>query len=76
MFSGPGQATLYREIRIAGFVWHTLNHECFHHMPWEVIFFGMIKLIKAFRLIPGAIAAFAYEALSEMAPFQAMSGCL
>jgi hypothetical protein len=36
-----------------------------HHMPWEVIFFGMIKLIKAFGLIPGAIAAFGARKLYQ-----------
>jgi hypothetical protein len=36
-----------------------------HHMPWEVIFFGMIKLIKAFGLIPGAIAAFGVRKLYQ-----------
>ena len=34
-------------------------------MPWEVIFFGMIKLIKAFGLIPGAIAAFGVRKLYQ-----------
>ena len=34
-------------------------------MPWEVIFFGMIKLIKAFGLIPGAIVAFGVRKLYQ-----------
>jgi Protein of unknown function (DUF3592) len=30
----------------------------FHHIPWEPILFGMVKLLKVFGIIPGAIAAF------------------
>jgi hypothetical protein len=30
----------------------------FHHIPWEPIVFGFLKLLKAFGLIPGAMAAY------------------
>jgi hypothetical protein len=28
-----------------------------HHMPWEAVLLGAVKLLKAFGIIPGAIAA-------------------
>lgn len=34
-------------------------------MPWEVILLGMVKLIKTFGLIPGAIAAFGVRKLYQ-----------
>lgn len=30
----------------------------FHHLPWEPILFGIVKLLKIFGIVPGAIAAF------------------
>ena len=29
-----------------------------HHIPWEAILLGLLKLLKAFGLLPGALAAF------------------
>ncbi len=29
----------------------------FHHLPWEAIFLGILKFLKAFGLLPGAFAA-------------------
>ena len=30
----------------------------FHHIPWGPLLFGILKLLKVFGLIPGAIAAY------------------
>lgn len=30
----------------------------FHHIPWEPLLFGLLKLLKGFGLIPGALAAY------------------
>lgn len=30
----------------------------FHHIPWEPILFGILKLLKVFGIIPGAMAAY------------------
>ena len=29
-----------------------------HHIPWEPIIFGLVKLLKGFGLVPGAMAAY------------------
>jgi hypothetical protein len=29
-----------------------------HHIPWEWLIFGLVKLLKVFGIIPGALAAF------------------
>jgi hypothetical protein len=36
-----------------------------HHMPWEAILFGLIKLLKVFGIIPGAMAAFGLRRLHQ-----------
>jgi hypothetical protein len=36
-----------------------------HHIPWEPVLFGIIKLLKVFGLIPGAIAAFGVRKLYQ-----------
>jgi hypothetical protein len=36
-----------------------------HHIPWEALIFGLIKLLKVFGLIPGAIAAFGVRKLYQ-----------
>jgi hypothetical protein len=35
------------------------------HIPWEAIIFGLLKLLKVFGLIPGAIAAFGVRRLYQ-----------
>jgi hypothetical protein len=37
----------------------------FHHIPWEPIVFGLLKLLKAFGLIPGALAAYGMRRLYQ-----------
>jgi hypothetical protein len=36
-----------------------------HHIPWEPVLLGIIKLLKVFGLIPGAIAAFGVRKLYQ-----------
>ncbi|MGA3032967.1 MAG: DUF3592 domain-containing protein [Terracidiphilus sp.] len=36
-----------------------------HHIPWEALIFGIIKLLKVFGFIPGAIAAFGVRKLYQ-----------
>ena len=36
-----------------------------HNMPWEAILLGILKLLKVFGLIPGAIAAFGVRKLYQ-----------
>jgi Protein of unknown function (DUF3592) len=37
----------------------------FNHIPWGAIVFGLVKLLKVFGLIPGAIAAFGVRRLYQ-----------
>jgi hypothetical protein len=47
----------------------------FHHIPWEEILLGLIKLLKIFGIIPGAIAAFGVRKLyQKWRQNQAMTG--
>ncbi len=47
----------------------------FHHIPWEAILFGLIKLLKVFGIIPGAMAAFGLRRLyQKWRQNKAMSG--
>ena len=47
----------------------------FHHFPWEAILFGLIKLLKVFGIIPGAMAAFGLRRLyQKWRQNKAMSG--
>jgi len=46
-----------------------------HHIPWEAILLGFIKLLKVFGIIPGAIAAFGVRKLyQKRRQSQAMAG--
>jgi hypothetical protein len=36
-----------------------------HHIPWEALIFGIVKLLKVFGVIPGAIAAFGARKLYQ-----------
>jgi hypothetical protein len=42
-----------------------LNPMSSHHIPWEALIFGLLKLLKVFGLIPGAIAAFGIRKLYQ-----------
>jgi hypothetical protein len=37
----------------------------FHHIPWGEIVFVLVKLLKIFGIIPGAIAAFGVRKLYQ-----------
>jgi hypothetical protein len=37
----------------------------FHHIPWEPILFGIVKLFKVFGIIPGAMAAYGVRRLYQ-----------
>jgi hypothetical protein len=37
----------------------------FHHIPWEPVFLGLMKLLKVFGFIPGAVAAFGVRKLHQ-----------
>ena len=46
-----------------------------HHIPWDILFFGLIKLLKIFGVIPGAIAALGVRKLyQKWRQNQAMAG--
>ncbi len=36
-----------------------------HHLPWEPILFGIVKLLKVFGIIPGAMAAYGVRKLYQ-----------
>jgi hypothetical protein len=36
-----------------------------HHLPWEPILFGILKLLKVFGIIPGAMAAYGVRKLYQ-----------
>jgi hypothetical protein len=42
-----------------------LNPMSSHHIPWEWLIFGLVKLLKVFGIIPGAIAAFGVRKLYQ-----------
>jgi hypothetical protein len=37
----------------------------FHHLPWEPILLGIVKLLKVFGIIPGAMAAYGVRKLYQ-----------